>query len=68
MELEQWTFFVNRDGGPIASMPGIFPGTLTVGMKFFIHSYGDDNPFAVEDWWYKLDHPDQKPGLYVVLS
>ena len=62
---EYYTYFLNEIGEGMASLPGIVP--IVIGTQVIIHGY-TGKAFIVKDILFKVDQPDNKPGLHITLK
>lgn len=64
---EKWTFFYSEDGKQLVEKAeGILSIPLRQGMVMTIHGY-PGKEFEVIDWNYHHGHPDEDPGLRIIL-
>ena len=60
------TYFMDKSGQQLGEAPEILPIPLREGMAITIHSH--PHPFKVLDWKFHHGHPDEKPGLTIILE
>ena len=60
------TYFNDREGRRLASLPGIVPIPLTKGMSITIHGF--EGTYEVVDWNFHVGHGDEEAGLRIIVK
>lgn len=60
-----YTYCIDEEGNSLGTIPGHQYIPVRVGMKMTFH--GNHGEFHVVDWSYRHGHPDENPGLTIIL-